>query len=215
MAQVTRGIRRVLSNPLVYESFQRAVGSPRVRRALVDDYVGVRPGLRVLDVGCGPGGLVEYLPDVTYTGIDMSASYIESARRRHGDRGRFLTGRVADLNPDELGQFDVVIAKSVLHHIDEDEALHLFAAASKMLAPAGRLVTLDAAYTPDMSSAARFVVSRDRGQSILSPEGYESLARRAFADVSVAVHHDLLRIPYTHVFMSCSAPLVTSSEPSR
>lgn len=213
MAQVTRGIRRVLSNPLVYETFQRAVGSPRVRSALVNEYVGVRPGLRVLDVGCGPGGLIEYLPDVPYTGVDMSEAYIDAARRRYGDRGRFFTGRVADMDPAQVGQFDVVIAKSLLHHIDEDEALHLFAAASTMLAADGRLVTLDAAYTPDMSSAARFVVSRDRGQSILSPEGYEALARRAFAEVEVSVRHDLLRIPYTHVFMSCSAPLVTSGSP--
>jgi SAM-dependent methyltransferase len=108
----------------------------------------------------------------------------------------------------ELGKFDVVIAKSLLHHIDEDEALHLFHSASRMLAEAGRLVTLDAAYTPDMSRGSRFVVSRDRGQSILTPEGYEALARRAFSEVEIAVHHDLLRIPYTHVFMSCGRPLV-------
>ncbi len=207
MAQVTRGVRSVLSIPMVYETFQRAVGSPRVRRELVDHYVGPRPNLRVLDVGCGPGDLIDYLPGVVYTGTDLSGSYIASARRRFGDRGRFFAGRIADLDPAELGQFDVVIAKSVLHHIDEDEALHLFDVASGALAEGGRLVTLDAAYTSDMSRAARFVVSRDRGQSILAPAGYESLARRAFAEVEMSVHHDLLRIPYTHVFMSCSRPL--------
>lgn len=207
MAQTTKGIRAVLSNPMVYETFQRVVGTHRVRRQLIEKYVAPRPGLRVLDVGCGPGDLIEYLPGAAYTGTDLSVAYIDSARRRFGDRGRYFAGRVADLDPAVLGQFDVVIAKSLLHHIDEDEALHLFDSASKVLAEGGRLVTLDAAYTPDMSRASRFVVSRDRGQSILTPEGYEALARRAFADVDVAVHHDLLRIPYTHVFMSCSRPL--------
>lgn len=212
MAQTTKGLRAVLSVPVVYETFQRVVGSPRVRRHLVDRYVATSPGvgrgMRVLDIGCGPGGLVDYLPmDVDYTGTDLSESYIASARRRYGARGRFFAGRVEDLDADRLGEFDVVIAKSLLHHIDEDEALHLFAVASSVLAPGGRLVTLDAAYTDDMSRASRFVVSRDRGQSILTPEGYEKLARRAFADVEVAVHHDLLRIPYTHVFLSCSRPL--------
>ena len=204
--QTTGRIRAALSIPVVYETFQRIVGSPRVRRQLVDHYVSPRPGLRVLDVGCGPGDLIEYLPGVVYTGIDLSAVYIESARRRFGDRGRYFVGRVADLDPAELEQFDVVIAKSLLHHLDEEESLHLFDAASNVLAEGGRLVTLDAAYTPDMSLGARFVVSRDRGQNILAPEGYEVLARRAFADVDVTVHHDLLRIPYTHVFMSCSRP---------
>lgn len=206
MAQVTGGIRSVLSVPLVYETFQRVVGSPRVRRELVDRYVQPRPGLRVLDIGCGPGDLINYLPGVEYTGIDLSESYIASANRRFGHRGRYLSGRVADLEPATLGMFDVVIAKSLLHHIDEDEALQLFDAASAVLAEGGRLVTLDAAYTADMSRASRFVISRDRGQSILTPDGYEALARQSFTDVELAVYHDLLRIPYTHIFMSCSHP---------
>jgi SAM-dependent methyltransferase len=207
LAQVTGGLRSVLSVPMVYETFQRVVGSHRVRRELVDAYVDPRPGLRVLDIGCGPGDLVTYLPGVDYTGLDLSESYIASARRRFGDRGRFFAARVSDLDPAELGHFDVVIAKSVLHHIDEHEVLHLFGSASTVLAEGGRFVTLDAAYTPDMSKAARFVVSRDRGQSILTPQGYEALARRTFRDVKVRVYHNLLRMPYTHIVMQSSSPL--------
>jgi len=206
MAQTTSGIRAILSNPKVYAAFQLVVGSQRVRTELIDTYVKPEPGLRVLDVGCGPGVLVEYLPGVDYTGTDLSEAYIEAAQRRYGDRGRFFVGRVDDLDADELGTFDVIIAKSLLHHIDEDEILHLFDVAAKTLKPGGRFVTLDAAYTPDMSKASRFVVSRDRGQSILAPEGYERLARTAFGKVDVAVHHDLLRIPYTHVFLCSSEP---------
>jgi len=207
MAQTTTGLRSILSNPAVYTAFQKVVGSPRVRRELVDTYVRPRPGLRVFDVGCGPGDLVEYLPGAEYTGTDLSEAYIGSAKRRFGDCGRYYVGRVDELDANELGEFDVVIAKSLLHHIDEDEALHLFEVASRLLAAGGRLITLDAAYTSDMSRASRFVVSRDRGQSILSPEGYEKLARTSFASIKLAVHHDLLHIPYTHVFMECSEPL--------
>ena len=207
MAQTTSGIRSILSNAKVYAAFQKIVGSDGVRRELIETYVKPHSGLRVLDVGCGPGVLVEYLPGVDYTGTDLSEAYIEAAQRQYGDRGRFFVGKVDDLDADELGTFDVVIAKSLLHHIDEDEILHLFDIAAATLRPGGRLVTLDAAYTPDMSRASRFVVSLDRGQSILTPEGYERLARTSFGHVDLAVHHDLLRIPYTHVFMSSSEPL--------
>ncbi|CAN5404786.1 hypothetical protein BH24ACT12_BH24ACT12_02090 [soil metagenome] len=61
----------MLSIPAVYETFQRAVGSPRVRRELVDSYVHPRVGLRVLDIGCGPGDLITYLPGLDFIGVDL------------------------------------------------------------------------------------------------------------------------------------------------
>lgn len=207
MAQVTSGLRSVLSYPIIYRTLQWLVGSPKRRREWVETYIEPRPGLRVLDLGCGPGDLVRLLPpDVAYTGSDLSEDYIAEARRRHGERGRFFAGAIENIDSSELGEFDVVVAKAVLHHIDEDEALHLFKVASDVLAPGGRLVTLDCAFTPDMSRVSRWVVSRDRGQSILTPDGYHQLATRVFSDVQVSVRHDMLRIPYTHVHMLCRSP---------
>lgn len=207
MAQTTSGLRSVLSVPAVYRGFQWLVASSRRRQEWVDTWIQPRPGMRLLDLGCGPGNLLRFLPrEVDYTGADLSEAYIEEARRRHGDRGRFFASAIEDIDSAELGRFDVVVAKSVLHHIDEDEALHLFDVASDVLAPEGRLVTLDCAFTPDMSRSARFVVSRDRGQSIRTPEGYRELASRRFEEVELAVQHDMLRIPYTHVHMRCGKP---------
>jgi ubiquinone/menaquinone biosynthesis C-methylase UbiE len=209
VAQTTSGIRSILSHPAVYRAFQQAIGSPRVSRELVNTHVRLRPGMRLLDVGCGPGRLVPFLPaEIEYTGLDLSEAYINAARKRYRGRNvRFFVSRVDDLDPAELGDFDVVVAKALLHHIDDDEAVHFFEVAARVLAAGGRTVTLDNAYTPDMSRAARFVVSRDRGQSVRTPEEYAALARGAFGTVDTAVHHDLMRIPYTHVFLSCSEPL--------
>ncbi len=207
MAQVTTGIRSVLNNPRVYDTFQRLVGSDRARDEFIGGYIRPEPGLRVLDVGCGPGRLVSQIPDVDYTGIDLSESYIESARETYGAQGRFLVGKADEIPADELGTFDVVVAKGLLHHIDEHEILDLFSTTRRILNPGGRLVTLDATFTDDMPRAARWVVSRDRGQSVLTPEGYEALAKRYYGSVRVGVHHDLLNIPYSHALMELSDPL--------
>ena len=210
MAQTTSGIRAILSHPAVYRTFQQVLGSPRVSRELVQTHVRLRPGLRVLDIGCGPGRLVPYLPDVDYTGLDLSETYIRAARRRYGDRGaRFFVSRVDDLDPEELGAFDVVVAKGLLHHIDDGEALHFFDVASRVLADGGRTVTLDNA-THQTCLARRDSWSVATEGRACTPSAYAALARGAFANVDIAVHHDLLHVPYTHVFLSCSQPLTTS-----
>ena len=206
MAQVTTGLRSVLSNPRVYDTFQRVVGSQRARDEFVGSYIRPEPGLQVLDVGCGPGRLATWIPQVDYTGIDLSEAYIDSAKQTYGHLGRFFVGKADDIPADDLGTFDVVIAKGLLHHLDEPEILELFDSTRGLLNPGGRLVTLDATFTPDMSRAARWVVSRDRGQSVLTPDGYRDLAERYFAKVRIGVHHNLLNIPYSHALMELSAP---------
>ena len=57
----------------------------RGREATVElaHFAGVRPGSRVLDVGCGLGGSVRYLADehqCRATGIDLTREYVETAR---------------------------------------------------------------------------------------------------------------------------------------
>jgi hypothetical protein len=61
---------------------------------------------------------------------------------------------------------------------------------------------------------ARFLISKDRGQNIRSPEGYQSLARPFFKEQITEIKNDLLRIPYTHFIMECSKPIISSGASS-
>ncbi|MGI8574512.1 MAG: class I SAM-dependent methyltransferase [Egibacteraceae bacterium] len=199
----SRGLHGLLRQPVVYELFQRAVGSLAVRREIIERHLRPTPGDRLLDIGCGPADILASLAQVEYVGFDPSPDYIASARQRYGDRGRFLVATVEDAAGTDLGLFDVVLAKGVLHHVENDEAERVFALAHRVLRPGGRLVTLDPCWTPEQSVAARLVISQDRGRNIRSLDAYRALAQRCFADVTPHVRHDLLRIPYTHLFLEC------------
>ena len=204
MGETNTGLRSVLATPVVYEAWSRIVGGHRGRSTLVAEHVRPRPGDRVLDLGCGPGELVPYFGDVRYVGVDVSPAYIERAAEQHGDRAQFLVGDATALDPALVG-FDAVIAFGVLHHIDDGGVARLFSSARRALAPGGRMVTVDPTRVPEQGRAARFVIDRDRGQHVREPGDYERLAAATFDEVTTTVRQDLLRIPYTHCVLECTA----------
>ena len=90
----------------------------------------LRPGLRVLDFGCGPGtisvGLARAVEPGELHGIDMEESQINLARSAAGAGGHgnttFHVGDVTDL-PFEDDYFDVAHCHAVLMHVPDTEAV--------------------------------------------------------------------------------------------
>ena len=192
-----------LDSARLYRLSQWLVMPPHLLRWYATTYLRPRPGDRVLDIGCGPADILHYLPDVDYTGFDPSSQYIDWAIARHGSRGKFFRQNVSPELLLNLGAFDLVIANGVLHHLDDDDARALFRVAKEALTPHARLVTFDGCYAEDQHPLAAFLVSRDRGRFVRDCHAYPRLAREYFENVSAHLHHDLLRVPYSHMVMEC------------
>ena len=197
--------RSILARAPVYSLFRRLVGRDSARLAYVRDYLRVRSGERVLDIGCGTGDILRYLPPVSYVGYDLSPTYIQRARERFGYRGEFHCRAVDDDLAGSEPSFDLAIAHGVLHHLNDNEAASLFRVAKRVLKPGGRLVTFDGCFTNQQSLAARCFLSLDRGRHVRDRAAYEALARTAFEQVESSLREDLIRIPYTHLVMECTA----------
>ena len=102
----------------------------------------LRPGLRVLDFGCGPGtisvGLARAVAPGELHGVDMEASQIELARSVAMAGGQDnVTFHVADVTdmPFEDGYFDVAHCHNVLMHIPDTAAV--LAEVKRVLKPGG------------------------------------------------------------------------------
>ena len=198
-------MKTLLALPAAYEAFSLLVGAGRSRRIYVHDHVRALPGQKLLDIGCGPADILDYLPSIDYYGFDISPAYIESARRRYGDRGRFFCERVAEAKAfrEHAGTFDIALATGVLHHLGDDEARSLFEVAARALKPGGRLVTLDGCFVEGQSRIGRYLLAHDRGRFVRVESEYVRLARGVFGAVGATVRDDLLRIPYTHIVLEC------------
>ncbi len=106
----------------------------------------VRPGLRVLDVGCGTGsitaGVAQAVAPGGYAiGIDINTTLIEEAKRSHTEVPN-LSFTVSDVyRIPFLNAFDVVNAARTLQWLSRPaDAVRMLVAATK---PRGRVVVLD------------------------------------------------------------------------
>ncbi len=197
-----RSIRDALGFAAAYRWLQMTLGG-NARQRYIEEYVQPQPGQRVLDIGCGTGECVALFPKVDYLGIDLSPKYIHAANLHYGHLGRFITGNVDSLSAQQLGQFDLVMANGVLHHLNDQQVQHLLRVARQVLRPGGRLVTLDACWIPNQSLIARCFLHLDRGEYIRTAEGYQQLAQNVFPMCQAHIRHNLMRIPYTHIILVC------------
>lgn len=93
----------------------------------VSGKIGLRPGMKALDVGCGTGAFTFYLADTTdgveYSGLDNDDVFIAEANRlkesrKDGNRYSFTTGDALHL-PYEDDSFDCVFSHTFLTSIPD------------------------------------------------------------------------------------------------
>ena len=122
----------------------------RGREATVElaNLAGLKPGRRVLDIGCGLGGSVRYLAEERQcqaTGLDLTREYVEAAQalaERVGlsARAQFIHGSALEI-PFADGSFDVVWTEHAQMNIADKSACHFEIA--RVLKPGGRFVFHD------------------------------------------------------------------------
>ncbi len=201
MAQRISGAYRLITVPGIYKGLMRALGSDRSIRTYVTDFLAPMPGQKVLDVGCGPAQVLPYLPQVDYVGIDLNEKHIAFARENFGARGRFIVGNAAEDLNQEAGSFDLINVSGLLHHLDDKEAISLFAGLKQLPKSDGRIVTFDNVHLPKQRLTVRLLNALDSGLNVRTPEGYVGLLNGLDFEVKTHIFHDLLRIPYDHFIM--------------
>jgi SAM-dependent methyltransferase len=202
-------LRQTLSNAGLYIALQKGIGADRIRYRCIED-AELKPGDRVLDVGCGPAYYFDRLPEVDYVGFDTSEPYIAYARSHYGERGDFHCEFLCADHLSELGRFDAVLLFGLLHHLDDTKCATLLDLAARALAPGGRVVSCDTTVHQGQHRVSRWMSENDRGEYVRRPESYDALAHASFGDLETHVVDALSRVPSSLYMMRMAAPLISS-----
>ncbi|MBL6750190.1 MAG: class I SAM-dependent methyltransferase [Nevskia sp.] len=104
----------------------------------------LRPGARVLDIGCGWGSMALYLAQrfgARVTGITLSQEQLRIARERAAERGlgRQVEFRLEDYRLTE-GEFDAIVSIGMFEHVGRPQYQAYFQQARRLLRPDGTML---------------------------------------------------------------------------
>ncbi|CAG5990451.1 unnamed protein product [Menidia menidia] len=178
--QYTR--RGILRYEKMFGAGYVSTGGPGTTRVFVD-LLNLKPGQKVLDVGCGIGGGDFYMAKtfgVEVLGLDLSDNMVEIAMERAAtEKLPSVQFEVADATkrtfPD--GSFDVIYSRDTILHIDDK--LSLFKRFHSWLKPGGQLLISDYCcgkkpWTPTFEAYVK-----QRGYVLYTPSEYGKFIQEA------------------------------------
>lgn len=139
------------SAPERYERGMRLLTLGRLERVRGDIAERLRPGDRVLDLGCGTGALAVQLArrGCQVTGVDISPLMLTQAIRRVRQAGLGEQVLLRELGAVDLDtafedcSFDAVVSTLVFSELSDDEIAYTLAECRRILQPDGQLLIAD------------------------------------------------------------------------
>ncbi len=127
-----------------------AFAEPELRQAIAS--VGLKPGMRVLDAGCGTGEALEWLqaqvqPGGKVVGIDLAAAHLDAARALLGPQIELLQVDLFEA-PFPPASFDFIWCVNTLHHLRRPLLGLKYLA--RLLRAGGRIAVGQSSLLPDM-----------------------------------------------------------------
>ena len=147
-----------------YDPISKLLGTEAAHRELVEQ-AHLRPGQRVLEIGCGTGNLTLLVkalhPGVDVVGLDPDPKALDRARRK-ADRRRVsvtLDRGYSDELPYPDGSYDRILSALMFHHLGRAEKSRTLHAVARVLRPGGSLHVLDfqGGHTPSDGFFARLL----------------------------------------------------------
>ncbi|MCX6319549.1 MAG: class I SAM-dependent methyltransferase [Bacteroidetes bacterium] len=112
--------------------FIQAFNASKYVIPFIEEKFPVQPGMRVLEIGCGEGGVLKAFIEkgCDTVGVELDAPRVELAREYMADelaagKIRFVVKDIykVDIEQELMGKFDIILLKDVIEHIHDQPKL--------------------------------------------------------------------------------------------
>ena len=202
MSQRTSSLYNFINNPIVYIIFQRIMSGTSFRKKIIKNNI-KKNNIKVLDIGCGPAEILQYIPEATYYGYDIDKRSILYAKNKYKNKKHnFFCKHFSKNELNKLPKFDYVILFGILHHLNDKEINDILCLCKKAMKKNATLLTEDPIFIENQNLIARFLISRDRGMNVRKKQNYIHLINKHFNNIKSKITRQFF-IPYTWFSMIC------------
>ena len=166
MSQRTSKIYNLINSPLFYIFFQKIMSGTSFRKKIIIKNI-KNSKVKVLDIGCGPAEVLNYIPNSVYYGYDIDPRSINYAKKKYKDNNHhFFCKKFGKSEIKKLPKIDYVILFGIVHHLNDEEVKNLFELCKKVMKKNAVLLTEDPILIKNQNPIARFFIKNDRGMNI-------------------------------------------------
>jgi ubiquinone/menaquinone biosynthesis C-methylase UbiE len=171
-------VERVSDHPVLFMFFRGLLENDfKAIRTLIRRELTPAPGVRTLDLGCGPGAFCDLFWPEGYVGADLNARYIRYAQEKR--TGTFVVGDARQLSLDGA-RFDQILIFGLLHHLPDDDVRSVLAEARRLLVPGGRILAIeDIPAVSKLNLIGHLIHNVENGEHIRPADDYRRLYREA------------------------------------
>jgi SAM-dependent methyltransferase len=146
---------------------------------LIRELIDPASDLRLLDVPCGTGVLIDICRPCEYHGFDLDLSRIITLQHTLPAKTKVLCASVTDI-PYQDASFDRILVSGLFHHVPEDVAEKCLQEFRRILKPGGSLILFDAIWPRWWNVAGWIGRLMDEGKYVRSASWYNKIISTYF-----------------------------------
>lgn len=188
----------------LYDPVVRLMGIEPTRHRLIEQ-AGIRPGSRVLEIGCGTGTIVALVkrlhPEAEVVGLDPDPKALARAKRK-AERASLaiqFDEAFSDAMPYPDGSFDRVLSSLMFHHLSGEVKRKTASEVRRVLRPGGSLHLLDFAHSEHKGGFLVRLFHPDETWRDNREDRVVALMRESGFTQAERVRHDTLVFGHVHV----------------